>query len=59
MKKEYKKPNICALDFEILDLILASGDWNGDHGGDDDDWGDWFDSVGPFSRNGGFKGVGF
>ena len=24
MKKEYKKPNICAVDFEILDLILAS-----------------------------------
>ena len=48
MKKRYKKPNICEVDFEILDLILASGDPTPGHGGDfpgwepdDDDEGDY------------------
>ena len=55
MKKEYKKPNICAVDFEILDLILTSEAVN-----PDDDWGWEFDSIGDSLMSyGGYRGVGF
>ena len=57
MKKQYKKPNICVVDFEILDLILASGDEDIGGGGDWDDW-EW-DSFGTNSYNGGYGGIGF
>ena len=59
MKKNYKKPNICKVDFEILDIILES-DWGAGHGGDDD--GGWigFDmAYGPDRSAGGYDGSGF
>lgn len=45
MKKRYKKPNICVVTFDILDLILTSGEgeWEPGNGGGwgwDDPWGD-------------------
>lgn len=53
MKKEYRQPNICALDFEILDLILASG---GEDVGGNTDWDDWGWEDG---FNGGYDTMGF
>ena len=48
MKKRYKKPNICAFSFDILDLIQTSDGYNVDPG--DDDWED-----DPTDLNGGFN----
>ena len=46
MKKNYKKPNICKVDFEILDLILESG---GENTGAEPDPEGWeFDSFGGY-----------
>lgn len=53
MKKEYKKPNICAVDFEILDLILASEAVA--PGGPEEGW--EFDDFDSF--NGGYDTMGF
>lgn len=58
MKKNYKKPNICKVDFEILDLILESGGEDVGGGGDDPGW--WFgSSIGPGRSAGGYDGSGF
>ena len=59
MKKHYKKPNICAIDFDILDIIYTSAGENAGATNPDDDWEfDMFMAKGPKS-NGGFDGIGW
>lgn len=53
-KKKYRKPNICEVDFEILDLILESVHSTGEHGWEFDD-----EDEDDFSKFGGFSTRGF
>ena len=61
MKKRYKKPNICEIDFEILDLIRASGGYNVGGGGGSGGWAwdDDDDDEDSIVTNGGYRGIGF
>ena len=61
MKKKYTKPNICAIDFDILDIIHTSDPWNPSPTDPDDD--DWLSFSAPSMKgkksNGGFDGIGW
>lgn len=56
MKKKYKKPNICAIYFGVLDIVTTSGDdWDPTGDNWSDDWGDWSsgsNSAGGFNTSG-------
>lgn len=54
-KKKYRKPNICEVDFEILDLILESVG----HGGGSSGWEFDDEDEDDFSKFGGFSTRGF
>lgn len=60
MKKKYKKPNICTIDFDILDIICTSGETSEIIDDDDEFLGKF---MGPSPRgkksNGGFDGIGW
>lgn len=58
MKKRYKKPNICAIDVDILDIIMTS---DGENAGADDEGEIIFGMYAPrgTKSNGGFDGIGW
>ena len=59
MKRKYKKPNICAIDFDILDVIHTSDPWNPEPTDPDDDWLFSVSSSKGTKSNGGFSGIGW
>lgn len=59
MKKKYTKPNICAIDFDILDIIHTSDPWGVDPTDPDDDWLFSTSNSKGKKSNGGFDGIGW
>ena len=57
MKKKYKKPNICAIDFDILDIIHTSSETTEIIDDPGDEWLDFVMSPKGTKSNGGFDGI--
>ena len=59
MKRKYKKPNICAIDFDILDVIYTSDPFGVSHTDEDDEWLFSYSPGNSTKSNGGFDGIGW